>query len=149
MKRNHCLFCCSVAGIEYRHWCWFLQPTTAICVYNSERRHHKTPLSYCWTHQTLPRGWMPLSWISPITTQRRPAYENDSFRYVTKGAESEQTAGAPFYQWMDCKDHAGVICVPHSGSWQAQGGPLYVCRHQRKHVFHNMGSLKNQARLYC
>ena len=61
MKRNHCLFCCSVAGIEYRHWCWFLQPTTAICVYKSERRHHKTPLSYCWTHQTSPRGWMPLS----------------------------------------------------------------------------------------
>ena len=28
MKRNHCLFCCSVAGTEYRHWCWFLQPTT-------------------------------------------------------------------------------------------------------------------------
>ena len=27
MKLNHCLFCCSVAGTEYRHW-WFLQPTT-------------------------------------------------------------------------------------------------------------------------
>ena len=28
MKRSHCLFCCPVAGTEYRHWCWFLQPTT-------------------------------------------------------------------------------------------------------------------------
>ena len=26
MKRNHCLFYCSIAGTEYRHW--FLQPTT-------------------------------------------------------------------------------------------------------------------------
>ena len=28
MKRNHCLFFCSVAGTEYRHLCWFIQPTT-------------------------------------------------------------------------------------------------------------------------
>ena len=28
MKCNHCLFCCSVAGTEYRHLCWFTQPTT-------------------------------------------------------------------------------------------------------------------------
>ena len=28
MKHNRCLFCSSVAGTEYRHWCWFLQPTT-------------------------------------------------------------------------------------------------------------------------
>ena len=28
MKCNHCRFCCSVAGTEYRHWCWFIQPTT-------------------------------------------------------------------------------------------------------------------------
>ena len=27
MKRSHCLFCCSVAGTEYRHLCWILQPT--------------------------------------------------------------------------------------------------------------------------
>ena len=30
MKRNHCLFYCSVAGTEYRHFCWFLQPTTEL-----------------------------------------------------------------------------------------------------------------------
>ena len=28
MKRNYCLFCCSVAGTEYRHLCRVLQPTT-------------------------------------------------------------------------------------------------------------------------
>ena len=28
IKRNHYLFCCSVAGTEYRHWRWFLQTTT-------------------------------------------------------------------------------------------------------------------------
>ena len=28
IKRNHYLFFCSVAGTEYRHWCWLLQPTT-------------------------------------------------------------------------------------------------------------------------
>ena len=28
MKCNHFLFCCSVAGIEYRHLCWFAVRTT-------------------------------------------------------------------------------------------------------------------------
>ena len=85
------------------------------------------------------------SWISPITAQRRSAYDNDSFRYVTKGADSEQPVGAPCYQWVGCRDHAGITCFPHSGSWQAQGGPAYICRDQRKHVFHNMEPLKNNS----
>ena len=41
-----------------------------------------------------------------------------------------------------CRDHAGITCFPHSGSWQAQGGPAYICRDQRKCVFHDMGPLK-------
>ena len=77
------------------------------------------------------------SGMAPITAQRRPAYENDSFRYVTKGAESEQPVGAPLYQWVGFQDHAGLICFPHSGSCQAQGGPVYIRRDQN--VFHNMG----------
>ena len=40
-----------------------------------------------------------------------------SFHYVTKGAESEQPVGAPFYQWVGCRDHAGITCFAHSGSW--------------------------------
>lgn len=36
--------------------------------------------------------------LSGITAQRRPAYVNDSFRYVTKGADSEQPVGALSYQ---------------------------------------------------
>ena len=40
-----------------------------------------------------------------------------SFCYVTKGAESEQPLGAPFYQWVSCRDDAGLVCFPHSGSW--------------------------------
>ena len=28
VKRNHCVYCFSLAGTEYRHWCWFIQPTT-------------------------------------------------------------------------------------------------------------------------
>ena len=60
-----------------------------------------------------------------------------------KGAESEQTVGAPCYQWVGCRDHAGIACFPHSGSWQAQGGPAYVCTDQRKKCFlHNMGPLR-------
>ena len=85
---------------------------------------------------------MPPSLISPITVQRRPAYDDDSFHYVTKGADSEQPVGAPCYQWVGCRDHAGIACFPHSGSWQAQGGPAYIWRDQRKWVFHNMGPLR-------
>ena len=81
------------------------------------------------------------TWISPITAERRPAYENDSLRNVTKGAESEQPVGAPFYQWVGCRDHAFLVCFLHSRSWQAQGGPAYICRDQIKHVFHNKGPL--------
>ena len=84
---------------------------------------------------------MPPSQISSITAQWRSAYDNDSFHYVSKGAESEQPVGAPCYQWVDCRDHAGINCFPHSGSWQAQGGPAYICREQRKCVFYDMGPL--------
>ena len=115
----------------------------AICVSSYEWRHCETLLAYCWTHQTSPRGCTPPSRISPIISQRRPAYEND-FSYVTTGAESEQPVGAPCYQWVGCRDHAGIVCFPHSGSWQAQGGPAYICRDQRKRVFHNMGPLKRR-----
>ena len=40
-----------------------------------------------------------------------------SFGDITKGAESEQPVGAPFYQWVGCRDDAGLVCFPHSGSW--------------------------------
>ena len=65
---------------------------------------------------------MPASWTSP-------------------GGEYEQPVGAPFYQWVGCRDNAGLVCFPNSGSWQAQGGPTYICRDRRKHVFHNMEPL--------
>ena len=94
LKRSHCLFCCSVAGTEYRHLALiFTANNREICVSNSERRHCETLLSYHWTHRTSPRGWTSPSWISPITAQRRPAYDNDSCPYLTKGAESEQLVG--------------------------------------------------------
>ena len=122
----------------------FTTNNRAICVSSFERRHCETLLSHCWTHRTSPQGWTPPSRISPITVQRRPAHDNDSFRYITKGAESEQPVGAPCYQWVGCRDHAAITCFPHSGSWQAQGGPAYICRDQRKHVFYDMGPLKIQ-----
>ena len=120
----------------------FTTNTRAICTSISEQRQCETLLLYHWTHQTSPWDGPPR--ISPITTWRRPVYVNNSFRYVTTGAESEQLVGAPFYQWVGCRDHAGIACFPHSGSWQAQGGPAYICRDQRKHVFHNMGLLKSE-----
>ena len=46
-----------------------------------------------------------------------------SFHYVTTGAESEQPVGAPCYQWMGCRDQAGIVCFPHSGSWSLQHLP--------------------------
>ena len=47
---------------------------------------------------------MPPSLISPLTTQRKPAYENLSFSYVMEGAESEQPVEVLFYQWVGCRD---------------------------------------------
>ena len=44
-----------------------------------------------------------------------------------KGAESEQPVGAPFYQWVACRDQVGIACFPHSWSWRAQGGPEKMC----------------------
>ena len=39
--------------------------------------------------------------------QRRLAYENLSCRYVTMG--TEQPVEALFYQWVGCRDDAGLI----------------------------------------
>ena len=61
-----------------------------------------------------------------------------------KGAESEQPVGAPCYQGVGCRDHAGITGFPHSGSWQAQRGPAYICREQRKRVFYDMGPLRKR-----
>ena len=87
-------------------------------------------------------GMNTRSLISPTTVQWRSACDNDSFHYVMKGAESEQPVGAPWYQWVGCRDHAGITCFPHSGTWQVQGGPAYICREQRKCVFYDMGPLR-------
>ena len=65
---------------------------------------------------TPPLGYL-LGEGGSVFTQRRLAFESRSFCYVTTGAESEQPVGAPFYQWVGCRDDAGLICFPHSGSW--------------------------------
>ena len=67
-------------------------------------------------------------------TSYHHAEEVGSFHYVKKGAESEQPVGTLFfiylffffYQWMGCRDHAGITCFPHLRSWQAfyNMGPL-------------------------
>ena len=108
---------------------------------SSEWQHCETLLSHHWTHRTSPQGWTPPSQIFPITTQRRSAYDNDSFRCVMTGAESEQPVWVPCYQWVGCRDHAGITCFLQSRSWQAQGA-VYICRDQRKHVFHNVGPFR-------
>ena len=126
----------------------FTTNNRAICLSSSEQQQCKTLLAHRWTHRTSPRGWKPPSQISPITAQRRPVYDNDSFHYVTKGVESEQPVGAPCYQWVGCRDHAGIACFPHSGSWQVQRGPVYICRDQRKHVFSQHGTFKIYIFIY-
>ena len=86
----------------------------------------------------------PLSDISGERAEfflTKEAYEHLSCHYAMTEAESEQPVGTLFYQWVGCRDDAGLVCFPHSGHWQAQGGPDYICRHQRKLVFHNMGPL--------
>ena len=90
----------------------FTTNNRAICMSNSEQSHCQTLLAYR-THRTSTRGWTPPSQISPIIVQKRPTYENLSFHYVTKGLP----VGAVFYQWLGCRDHAGLVCFPHSGSW--------------------------------
>ena len=75
----------------------FTTNNRAICVCSSERRHYKTRLSLHWTHQTSPRGWTPLSQTFPIIVQRRPAYDNHYFLYVTSVVDYEQPVGEPCY----------------------------------------------------
>ena len=99
---------------------------------NLRNQHWSTTLQNTAILHTELCGWTPPSQISPITTQKRLVYVNYPFRYITKGVESEQPVGAPFYQWVGCRDHAGHACFPHSGRWQAQGGPVYMYRDERK-----------------
>ena len=60
-----------------------------------------------------------------------------------KRVDCEQPVGAPFNQWVGCRDHAGIACFTHSGSWQAQEGPAYI--ETRENVFHNMGPLSKNS----
>ena len=45
MKHNHCLLSSSVVGTEYRHLCWFIQPTTEQFLYLSLRDTAILPLN--------------------------------------------------------------------------------------------------------
>ena len=75
-----------------------------------------------------------------LSDDAEEAYVNDSFHYVTTGAESEQPVGVPFYQWVGCRDHAGIAYFHHSGKWQTQGGPAYILE-TRENVFFNIWDL--------
>ena len=61
MKHSHHLFWCSVAGTEYRHLCWFIQPTTELTLSDDIAKH-----CYRTTGHTEPRlrNGRPLSDIS-------------------------------------------------------------------------------------
>lgn len=48
------------------------------------------------------------------SAQRGPVYANYSCHYITMGAGSEQTVGAPICQWVGCRDDAGLVCFPLS-----------------------------------
>ena len=140
IKRNHCHFSCSVAGTEQRHWCWFFQPTTeqfACLVLSGDIAKH-----CCLTagHTKLHLGdeRPPLGYLLSL---HRGGVSMKMTSSITKGAESEQPVGAPVCRRVGCRDHAAVVCFLHSGIWQAQGGPAFMCRDQRKCVFHNMGPL--------
>ena len=110
-------------------------------VSSSEQQHCENTAILLLDTPNFTSGMNTPSQISPIIAQRRLAYENDAFHYITTGAESEQPVGAPFYQWVGCRDHGEIACFSHSGSWQARGGPAYGGREQRKCVFHNIGPL--------
>ena len=143
MKRSHCLFCCPVAGTKYRHWCWFLQPTTEefACLALSDDIAKKL-LAYHWTHRTSPRGWAPpLSDISYHHTEEASLWtflllsRNDRTWIWTAYRSAVLPVGG---LQRPCR----TPLISNCGSWRAQGGPVYICRVQTKHVFHNMGPLR-------
>ena len=100
MKCNHCVFCCSVAGTEYRHLRWFLQPTTEQfpCLAPSDSIVKHCYLTAEHTQLHLGDECPPLGYL--LSSRR---------------AESEQPVGAPL--WVGCRDNAGLVCFPHSWSW--------------------------------
>ena len=69
----------------------------------------------------------------------RPAYDNDSFPYVTKEAESEQPVGVLFDQWVGCRDHAGITYFPHSG--RLREDQLIYVESRENMFFYDMGPL--------
>ena len=84
---------------------------------------------------------LTVSLNAPLSDKWRSAYDNDSFHYVTKGAESEQPVGALCYQWVGCRDHAGLVCLFSSFRELAGSGSTSLCWEQRKRVFYDMGPL--------
>ena len=138
MKGNHCLFCCSVAGTEYRHLCWFIQPTTeqfaCLALRHVIAKHcyltaGDTDLHLgdgCPKYHQYHQYYLLWKWLLSLRNNRN---------WIWTACRS------PVLQYVGCRDHAGLICFPHYGSWQAQGGLVYICRDQRKRVFHSMGPL--------
>ena len=53
---------------------------------------------------------------------------------VTTGAESEQSVGAPFYQWVGCRDDAGLICFLILGVGRLREDQL-ICVETRENMF--------------
>ena len=137
MKRNHCLFCCSVTGTQYRNLCWFLKSTTDQyeCLTLSENIAKHCYLTAGHTELHLGDG--------------RP-----HLRYLLSRAEEAclckwllSLQNERRWIWTACRSDVlpvdGLQRPCRNRSWQVQGGPVYTCRDQRKRVFHNMGLLNN------
>ena len=140
LKIKH-LFCSSVAGTEYRHLCWFFynQQQSNLRVYLWATTLWNTAVSPLDTPNFTSGMYTPcVGYLLSLCRGGRPLVM--TLFVITTGAEFEQP-GAPFYRWVGCRDHAVIASFPHSERWQAQGGTAYICRGQRKHVFHNMGPL--------
>ena len=113
----------------------FTTNNRAICVCSSERWHCETLLSYRWTHLTSPRGWTLPSRTEEVSLWKWLLSLRNDRSWIWTACRSAVLPVDGLQR--PCR----IVCFPHSGSWQVQGGPAYICRDQRKCVFHNMGTL--------
>lgn len=141
MKRNCCPFCSSGSGIEYRNFCWFLQPATKRFARLAKPNNVEKLYYFTAEHNKLHLGdEAPPRWSGGGLFMHRRLADARLLRRLCHNRSWTQTTCRSPVLLLVGELHRGrrTLLLSQFGKLL-----LLTCTDPKKHVFHNIGPLKS------